>query len=284
MLPILSATALAKRISDTRDGLSLLDLPRFTADELGLHGLMLPTNLLAGADLARLDRIRDMADKARCPCLVLVESEPQPLGRADDEAAEVAVERMRRVVSAAHRLGCNAAAMTIDAPDSEEAMSDVADNIRHILERADRLEINVLIAPGKGLTQPPDNIPALIKQVGGFRIGSMPDFEVAAKSGDPTEYLRRVAPYASAAIASSTVFDASGAHKPFDLLACLHAAQEVGFDGALALEYRGKGDPVEGLIKTRDAILAIDEPDLDDEDLDDDVVSAEADSDEDSGE
>src|SRR5262245_43840360 len=47
--------------------LGLIDVPRFAREELGLHGLTISTDLLVGADFARLDKFREAADKASCP-------------------------------------------------------------------------------------------------------------------------------------------------------------------------------------------------------------------------
>ena len=52
-------------------------------------------------------------------------------------------------------------------------------------------------------------------------------------------------PYASAVIGATQGF-AGGKHKSYDLKPLLDAIVSVGFDGSLAIEHRGPGDPVEG--------------------------------------
>lgn len=255
MLLTLSAVSLQDRLRGDGDRIDLLDLPMFVRERLDLFGLQMPTSMFAGADLRRLERFRDEADKAGCPCLVLVEPEALPMGDPDDSVAEAAAARCLRVVEAAHRLGCNAAAFryTCDSED-EDTVDLLAERARDVLMRAERLELNMLIAPHKGVTETPEKLTTLLKKIGGFRIGSLPDFEAASKAEDPGEYMRRITPYASAVVAASTGFDAKGVHKAYDLGVCVDAVLSVGYEGALSIEYRGPGDPVKGIKATREAI------------------------------
>lgn len=238
--------------------LQLTDLPRFARERLDLFGLNVATSMLVGADYERLDRLREAADKASCPCLVLIESEPQPLADEDEERAEAAVQRLVRVAKAAHRLGCNAAAVAVAGPDTEDALVAAADRLRQALQAADRLEVNLLLMSHPGLTSKPDRLTDLIKKVGGFRIGTLPDFQAASKTDDPAYFLRRLTPYASGVTASSVGFveDKSGApvHEGYDLVEYAKVVASVGYSGTLAIDYRGKGDPIEGIEKTRDIL------------------------------
>jgi sugar phosphate isomerase/epimerase len=255
MLFTLSAASLAKRMKPGPGRLELHDLPKFAREHLGLHGLSLPTSMLAGLEARAVDRLRDEADKAGAPILTLIESTPQPLGH-DGDKSEAAIERMTRVLQVGHRLGCNAAAVAIVAGDTPAEFATAVASAKRLLDRADRLEINLLLAPHAGLTDTPDKVTALIKRIGGFRIGSMPDFQAAAASGSAVEYLRRVTPYAQAVVASSVAFAADGSHEGYDLAECLEAVSSVGFEGALAIEYRGKGEAVDGLNAARRALDA----------------------------
>ncbi|MBC8106799.1 MAG: hypothetical protein H7Z14_09440 [Anaerolineae bacterium] len=167
---------------------------------------------------------------------------------------------MRRVVQAAHRLGCNAAAVGVAGDPSPSALQNAADRLKKILQGADRMEMNLLIASSDGFTKDPEKLTELIKKIGGFRIGTFPDFERAAKSGDGNHYLKRLTPYASALTASSISFkDAKGGvgyvHEPYDLTEMAKTVVSVGYQGTLAIDYRGTGDPIEGIEKTK-AILS----------------------------
>jgi hypothetical protein len=120
------------------------------------------------------------------------------------------------------------------------------------------LELNILLAPNEGLAQTTDRLTSVIKRVGGFRIGSLPNFGAAAAlgDGDPIEALRKLAPYAGAIEATVEGFSKKGAHKSFDLAACVTAIRSVGFVNTLAIDYAGSADPVANIEKARDILQA----------------------------
>ncbi|MEO1511238.1 MAG: TIM barrel protein, partial [Planctomycetota bacterium] len=186
--------------------LKLLDVPAYVKDELGLHGLSISTDLLVGSTPDRLNAFRERADKAGCACLLLIESEPQPLGDPDDEKGFAAIDRGKRVLQAASLLGCNSAAIRVEAADDDESMERVVDRIREILPVADKLDIYLALRPHEGLTADPERLTDTIKKIGGFRVATLPDLQVAAGQDDPAAYLRRITPYASAVLAQTFEF------------------------------------------------------------------------------
>lgn len=257
MLLTLSAGSFGKRIGhDGDNGMGMLDLPAFTIKHLRLHGLNLPASMLAGWSLDELETLRDRADKAACPCLVLIEDTPLHLAHDDQRQRRLAADRVGRLAVAANRLGCNAVAVQCDAPDTPEALELIADQIKALMPAVERLELNVLIAPYAGLTQTAGKLTALIKRIGGFRIGSLPSFAAAAHAGDgdPTEGLRKLAPYAGAIHATIEGFSKKGVHKSYDLAACVSAIRNVGFLNTLAIDYTGSGDPVPNIEMARDIL------------------------------
>ncbi len=279
MLLTLNASCLRPLLAPPRKKpeIDLLDLPILTRETLGLAGVNLTTDLLAGADRTRLARFRERADKAGCACLLLIEPEAQPFGSPEITDLENATARMLRVVEAAQILGCSAASVRVQAKDDDEVLSDVASHLRPVVERAEKLDLNLLVAPMPGLTERPERVTELIKRVGGFRIGTFPDFETASKQKDPSAYLHRLTPYATVVSASTVAFagekpKAKGKtkaakdalpedegvlpHDAYDLRAMLEALDSVGYGGPLALDYRGDGEVTIGVIRSRDALQA----------------------------
>ncbi|HYE01948.1 MAG TPA: TIM barrel protein [Phycisphaerales bacterium] len=263
MLLTLAASSLRALLAPDRSGnarLRLADLPRYAREELGLFGLNFSTALLAGSDYESLDRLREAADRAACPCLVLVESEPLDFASEDDDLAEAAVERLVRVARAASRLGCNSASVMLGGVTDEPGVDRSVERLKQVIRVADRLELNILLMSASGLTADPDSLTALIKRIGGFRIGTMPDFELAGLAPDPVLYLRRLTPYAAAVTAATRrgkpVKKAGGPDEIAELARLARTVQSVGYTGTLALDYRGDGDPVPVLLKARAALEA----------------------------
>ncbi|MDX2114268.1 MAG: hypothetical protein SFZ24_01435 [Planctomycetota bacterium] len=233
-----------------------LDLPRWAREDLGVHGLTLQTSLFSGWEAARFDALRDAADKAGAPCLILVEDAPLALADQDPAKADAAVERAERVLRVASRLGCSSVAFSIGDQGNKATVESLTPRLKLVLGRAERMELNLLLAPAPGITENPEKLTGVIRKVGGFRIGSFPDFEAASKSPDPVGYLRSLAPYASGVCASFIGFDAKGQHKAYDVASYLDAIESVGYEAALTLEFRGKGDPVAGLRSAKSLIEA----------------------------
>ncbi|MBL0870223.1 MAG: TIM barrel protein [Phycisphaerales bacterium] len=324
MLLTLNLSALRSRLTGQagQPKLKLTDAPALARNELGVNGLVISTDLLVGADRQALQRLLEAADKAGCPCLVLMEVNPQPLGSPDILPVEAATERCLRVAQAAHWLGCSAFSIPIEAPDDEETLANVAANLKPISRRAEKLDLNLCLAPRPGLTASPDRLTEVLKKIGGFRVGTLPDFAAAAASPDPVQYLRRLVPYASAVlvpamneqeaeaasasaastkskakkspepvessdeppakpakgkaskskkakpaeaeIAEAEAADpqtpapvASPASKPgsYDLTTYAGVLEAVGYEGPIALDFRGSGDPIPALTRTRDILM-----------------------------
>lgn len=262
MLLTLAANSFRKRLLAPRssaDAMALTDLPAYARESLGLFGLNVSTGLLVGADHHKLDKLRDAADKASCPCLVLVEPGPLPFATTDDDKGDAAIARMRRVVQAAHRLGCNSAAVGVTDDDNPDALEYAADRLKRVLQGAERMEVNLLLMAQPGVTGTPEHLTDLIKKIGGFRIGTFPDFQTAASFPDPVHFLRRLTPYASAVTATAISFKESKkspgvVHEPYDLVEYVKIIESVGYQGTLAIDYRGTGDPEQGVKNARDVL------------------------------
>ena len=260
--------------------IDLTALPAFVRDQFAVHGLSISTEILSGITREGLTALREAADRAACACLMLVEPRPLTLGAPD---AAPALARAERLVEAASVLGCNAVAMGINA--AEKDTDTIVERLKAISARADRRELNVLISPTEGLTADPERVTDLIKKVGGFRIGTFPDFEAASRWKDPTSYLRRLVPYAGGICASTLDFvegephapkpaqipddpferelrsvieeivaEELFEHRPYSLESLVSVAASVGFEGTLSIDYRGPGDVTLGVRRTRGAL------------------------------
>ncbi|HMN96385.1 MAG TPA: TIM barrel protein [Phycisphaerales bacterium] len=241
------------------------DIPRFARETLGLHGVNVPAWMLKGWKASDLEELREIADKAACPCLLLVDDEILNLGAASAATRSASEDRFSRLAAAAHRLGCNGVAIGCKG-GNDEAFERTITSIKSALTTIDRHELNVLLRPTPGLGDDPARLTDLIKRVGGFRIGSLPDFGQAGRSGDPIQTLRKLAPYAGGIHATIEGFAADGSHLGPDLAECIEAIRSVGYQSTVAIEYAGSGDCVKDILRARDILAnAIKgESDLDD--------------------
>lgn len=239
MLLIFSAATYRSSIKSSRRKLLLGDLPKLAHEEFGLSGLLVTTDLLAGWDMPEIDELRVQADKAACPCLALVEPDPHDLGVVNKEKAAQSVDRMQRVIMAANRMGCSAVGFRASGSRDSAAVDRLVNRLKIVVALAEKLDVNFLLAMAKGPTETAEGLIDTIKRVGGFRIGALADFQDAGATDDPADTIRRLAPYGLLVIASSIEFDDDGNHTRYDLLGCAQALSDVGYDGTIAIEYRG---------------------------------------------
>lgn len=239
---------------------TIFAVPQFVATDLQLRGLNLPAAMLAGFGMPDIDKLRDEADRAHCPVLLLSEEVPIDF-TVRGAAFAKSLERLRRLGLAANRLGCPSVAVRVSAPDSDEAFEATTAGVKAVLKELDRYELNLLLAPHEGLTFDATRLTDLIKKIGGFRIGSYPSFAHAFATGDVEKTLRKLAPYAPAICASVRGFDKAGVHDGYSLEACVESIRSVGYGNTLALDFVGKDDaPAAGEKKksTRKSAPAVD--------------------------
>jgi len=239
MLLIFSAATFRASIKSSRRKLTLGDLPKLAREDFELSGLLVTTDLLAGWDIPDIERLRVQADKAGCPCLALVEPDPHDLGLLKNDRPDQSIDRMQRVLLAAHRMGASAVGFRVSGSNDSAAKDRLVARLKIVVAEAEKLDVNLLLAMAKGPTETAEGLIDTIKRVGGFRIGALADFQDAGATDDPADTVRRLAPYGPLVIASSVEFDDEGNHTRYDLASCANALADVGYDGAIAIEYRG---------------------------------------------
>ncbi len=239
---------------------TMMDVPDFAINSLQLRGLNINAAMLAGWGLNELDALRDRADKAACPCLVLVEEEALAFGSEDDAEQEAAAERVRRLAVAGNRLGCNALAVCCRSADGDDRLEDCAEHIKSVMSDIEHLDLNLLLMPHDGLTDDPDRLTELIKRIGGFRIGAMPIYGRSSDEAAELEHLRKLAPYAGAIQLRVDKYTRAGKHKGLGLAAAIDTIRKVGYLNTVTIEYTGGSDPSRAIecarVELQDAIDA----------------------------
>ena len=236
---------------------TLFDAPSFVSGELGLRGLSLDVDMLAGWTSAEMDRLRHRSDQAGCPCLVLVDYTALEFGHEDESVRNAATQRLTRLAGAATRLGCNSVSVPLSiGRDDRPAVSRAIAAVQHSLLAIERQELNLLLSGGLGLTDNSEGLSELIKEIGGFRIGALPTYGDPGSSEDPIDHIKRLAPYAGAIHLRCEGFKRGGGHRGLDLAAAMAAAKAVGYQSNVAIDYVGEGDPATDIVKAMEILQA----------------------------
>jgi len=247
MLLAITSETLDSHLSGKKGkAITLEEAPRFAAERLGVHGMVLDSKYLAGWSLERLDTLRNCADQAQCPCLILRESRGVvTTGDAASQAA--AMQRVELVTRAAQRLGCSAVSFRVDGVKGSEQLEHAAKFLRRTMERVERIDVNLLLEHGSGDLEKPEALVEMVKRVGGFRVGTMPNFGREKSGKDSAAVLRQTAPYAAAVLATIPDSEQKDAESEIEsalarVRPCMEALNLVGLHQVLALDYLGEGE------------------------------------------
>ncbi len=254
MVLTLSVGALRPLMKRAKKPLDIFELPTFVSQEMGLRGLNIPSDLLAGRTTKDFERLCDLSDKAHCPFLVLIETPELDLWSQANQPT--VVDRLRRLASAATRIGCPSVAISLAQVTTQERVDAVVKTLKLALAEMDKFEITLLLQSMPGILSEGKALVEVVKKVGGFRIGTMPSFHHAATHGGVSQELRKLAPYAQSITASIKGFSELGDHAEWCLDECVETLRSVGYVNSLSLEYLGKGDPIKPLSMARDMLSA----------------------------
>jgi sugar phosphate isomerase/epimerase len=133
MLLTISSRSL-QYVKRAKQALQPMEIPDFAAEELGVKGINANTALLRGMGAKDLERLRDRADRARCPILVLVDEAALDFG---PDAGPASIARIERLGMAASKLGAPAVAVELSALPAAN-FDAYAANIKRSLVALDR--------------------------------------------------------------------------------------------------------------------------------------------------
>ncbi|MSR68791.1 MAG: hypothetical protein EXS17_00350 [Phycisphaerales bacterium] len=247
----LSGACLGRPLPRKGTTLALLDMPPFVAEELELRGLALPVDLIRGHPAATLEKLRHIADRAHCPCLVLYQDEPMDFCAA----AEASTQLLRNLGRAAKLLGCGELAIRVVCPPTN--IHVVAGTLKNALGVLQQFDVNLLIRPAIAPADSPEQLMDLVKKIGGFHIGAMPSFAYAHATGNGVDTLRKLAPYSSAIEATAAGFNKAGEHLGWDLNGYVEALLSFGYLNKISIDWTGATNWVLGVQKTRERLMEL---------------------------
>ncbi len=245
--------------------LSAEDFPAFTRERFGITGVEYVNSFFKDRStddvwLSALDtRCKEAGVKS---ILIMIDGEGA-LGDPDRSARSKTVENHYRWLHAAAALGCHGIRVNVPSKGTPEQQRDLcAAGLGDLLERADAMNLNVMIENHGGLSSNGGWLSSLIALVDHPRLGSLPDFGNFILDWDTHEMYDRyqgvdeLLPYAKALSAKSHDFDESGNETHTDYGRMFELVRKHGYTGWIGVEYEGDALPeVEGIERTRDLLI-----------------------------
>jgi sugar phosphate isomerase/epimerase len=239
---------------DYPEDVSLIDFAGFVRKEYGLTRLELIQMLFPSTEPTYLERLHGAVEAAGA----VVENVPIDVGdicEPDPEKRAAHIREIEMWMDVAAAIGSRAVRVnTGPARESSDALALAVKSCRHLVRRAEKLGLNLLIENHGGISSDPEMLTQLIKAVSSERMGACPDFGGFA---EVVRYdaLEKIMPLAKLVHAKSYAFDEKGEETTIDYARCMQLVKSSGFSGVLSIEYEGEGDQFEGIRKTKELII-----------------------------
>jgi L-ribulose-5-phosphate 3-epimerase len=231
-------------VEEIREGKwKTLDFPRIAREVFDLNGIEFVNTLFEVPTEGYLKQLKqNAAAYGVTMVLIMVDDEgdgcaPTKVGRREFETFH------RKWVDIAHYLGCSALRTNcrgLQAANKEEALKWAAESYRMLLEYARPANINILIENHGGLSDDPDWMVQLMKEVNDPAFGTYPDWREPGAVFDNFTYLQKTLPYAKGM---------SYRNQPTEALTAkmIQWSKDSGYHGWYGIESSGRDEVKKGI-------------------------------------
>jgi len=255
------------------NGANPLDFPK-EAKDLGFNAVELVSELYSKKidEIGFNNTIDSLAinlSKNQVECLLIMIDEEGDLAHPDETERDHAVERHKKWVDAAAKLGCHSIRVNTNGTFVEDIWLTAAeDGLRKLSTYAASKNINILVENHGGFSSDPEKLMQVIKTLNLSNCGTLPDFgnwcikwikeskKCVVEYEDYYKGIEIMMPAAKAVSAKSYNFDRYGNETKIDYVKMLQIVKDSGYNGYIGIEY--EGDEIgekEGVIATRNLLL-----------------------------
>lgn len=270
----LAGWSLNRRFRRESDPLLLLDFPRVAKEEFGIEAVELNSPFFSSTDESYLNDLKAAAAEAGVTLAgMAVDGTGNPAALDESERLE-AVGKAQEWFAVAKSLELPNFRVNTGGHGMEsnpEALKQCIKSFRALAAEAEAYGVKLVIENHWGVSADPQNIVRIIEEVGSDYLGTLPDFgnfpdesrpDVLAairpglpKDLEPSEIrywgLELMAPYAFGAHAKMYEFDSQGNDTGIDVYRCVRTILDAGFDGWFGIEFEGRGDDHDGVVKSK---------------------------------
>jgi L-ribulose-5-phosphate 3-epimerase len=169
---------------------------------------------------------------------------------ADAGARRAQFSHMATAIEAARFLGAPMLRITTGGREGEsDAVGRVIDALRVVLPVAMASGIKLAIENHFGLSADPDALVEIVAALNSPTIGVCLDLG-NFREGVADKGIKLLAPHAIHVHAKSQAFNSDGQESKINYRMALELLRTTGYDGALAIEFEGDGNPADGIRKT----------------------------------
>lgn len=214
-----------------------LDFPKVAREEFGIDGIEFVNTLFEGpTTMNYLNTLKRNAANHGVTCvLIMCDAEGDACSATTAERRQFEINH-RKWIDAAQFLGCHAIRINCIGPkevNQEEALKWSAETCQMLLEYSIPAGISVLIENHGGVSNDPDWMVRLMKEVNSRYLGILPDWRQPGAQFDNVAYLTKTLPYSGGM---------SFRNQPTEELTAqmIRLAHETGFRGWYGIESSGR--------------------------------------------
>lgn len=236
--------------------LDMISVPAFYKEQ-GIKGISYNDMFFKSLDDAYLDQVKAAVKRAnRVVSCYVIEGN---LAMADEAKRREQIEADKKKMRAAHRLGAPVVRINVgntgkEGVDDTLGVERVVAAFKELLPLAKELKLKISIENHGGVSKTAANIVRIIKETDPKWVGSLVDFGNFPADVRYAE-IDAVAPFAFVTHVKVNNFDEKGEAKDYDFPRVLESLKKVNYKGAISIEFEGKGDPVEGVQKSKALIV-----------------------------
>lgn len=237
--------------------LDMVSVPAFYKEQ-GIKGISYNDMFFKDPDDAFLDKVKAAVKAAnRVVTCYVIEGN---LAMADEAKRKAQIEADKKKLRIAHHLGAPVVRINVGATGRQENADDtlgverVIAAFKELLPLARELKVRISIENHGGVSRTAANIVKIIKATDLKWVGSLVDFGNFPADIRYDE-IAAVTPYAFVTHVKIGEFDQNGEAKDYDFPRVLQILKKNRYKGSISIEYEGKGDPIEGVRKSRALIL-----------------------------
>ena len=187
-------------VQEIRDGKwKNLDFPRIAREDFGINGIEFVNTLFEVPTVEYLNQLKKNADDHGVKLvLIMVDAEGDGCEPTRELRKQFVINHKKWIDIAAY-LGCCAIRTNCRGPkdvDKKEALNWAAESYHMLLEYAIQAKISVCIENHGGVSNDPDWMVALMKEVNNLYFGTYPDWRSPSDNFDNYNYLEKMLPWA----------------------------------------------------------------------------------------
>lgn len=220
-----------------------LDFPRIAREDFGLNGIEFVNTLFEVPTAGYLKKLKqNAATHGVTMVLIMVDDEGDGCEATKEGRKQFEINH-RKWVDIAHYLGCHAVRTNCRGPekaDKKEALKWAAESYNMLLAYAKPANISIVIENHGGVSNDPDWMVALMKEVNNPQFGTYPDWRRPSDDFDNYVYLQKTLPYAKGM---------SYRNQPTEELSAkmIKLSQDGGYKGWYGIESSGREEIKKGI-------------------------------------